>query len=61
MAAVYIHRTADVAETNDTTTFSDLLVSESMLAGLKRYGYLKPSPVQVKTIPIGKAGSGTGP
>ncbi len=38
--------------------FSDLMISEDVLHGLKRSGFKIPSPIQLKAIPIAKLGFG---
>ena len=54
---------------SDELTFSDLGLSEDILEGLAKKGFVKPTPVQAKTIPllmsgerdiIGQAQTGTG-
>ncbi len=50
-------RTADV-ETSETlsVTFADLLLSEPILRGLADCGFARPSPIQLKAIPVGRFG-----
>lgn len=50
-------RTADVI-IKETTTFESLLLQEKVLKGLKINGFLKPSPIQLKSIPVGRCGFG---
>ena len=50
-------RTQDVLSDGDWS-FSSLLLSKHILDGLKVVGFTKPSPVQVKSIPLGKCGLG---
>eukprot|EP00941_MAST-03F_sp_MAST-3F-sp1_P002850 g2850.t1 len=40
----------------DGLTFSDLLLTEPVLNGLKASGFLYPSPIQIKAIPLGRFG-----
>ncbi|CAH1112445.1 unnamed protein product [Psylliodes chrysocephalus] len=55
------HRIDDNSRTKDVTvvenvTFESLLLSENVLKGLKKSGFKKPSPVQLKAIPVGRCG-----
>lgn len=50
-------RTKDV-DLGENVTFDDLLLSKPILSGLKQGGYFKPSPIQLKAIPLGKLGLG---
>lgn len=50
-------RSEDV-KTSESIQFADLHLSEKVLAGLTKAGYLKPSPIQLKAIPTGKCGVG---
>lgn len=50
-------RTKDI-ELNENATFEDLMLSTTVLNGLKLAGYFKPSPIQFKAIPLGKLGLG---
>lgn len=50
-------RTEDVI-INENTTFESLLLLEKVLKGLKKTGYVKPSPIQLKAIPVGRCGFG---
>ncbi|KAF0307929.1 putative ATP-dependent RNA helicase DDX20 [Amphibalanus amphitrite] len=60
-------RTSDVAVSEDVT-FAGLLLSEPVLLGLRRAGFERPSPIQLRAIPLGRcavdlivqAKSGTG-
>ena len=47
-------RTKDVESDEANVYFDDLQLSKEVLAGLKHSGYIKPSPVQLKAIPLGK-------
>ncbi|CAF0848694.1 unnamed protein product [Brachionus calyciflorus] len=48
-------RTKDI-ELDENVLFEDLLLSKPVLDGLKNAGFLKPSPIQLKAIPLGKLG-----
>jgi len=50
-------RTKDI-ELDDNISFEDLKLSKQLLDGLKSAGFYKPSPVQLKAIPLGKIGLG---
>ena len=50
-------RTKDI-ELNENATFDDLMLNEDVLKGLKLANYSKPSPIQLKAIPLGKLGLG---
>lgn len=50
-------RTKDV-QTEEEIDFSQLLLSPPILEGLKEAGYLRPSPIQLKAIPLGRFGVG---
>lgn len=52
-----IERTEDVI-IKETTTFESLLLHEKVSKGLKNEGFLKPSPIQLKAIPVGRCGFG---
>ena len=49
-------RTRDVLI--DGTEFSSLLLSNEVLEGLNKSGFVKPSPIQLKAIPLGLCGLG---
>ena len=51
-------RTKDV-ELKENLSFDELLLNKSVLDGLKDAGFLKPSPIQFKAIPLGRLGLGT--
>ena len=51
------HRSDDVRIT-ERVTFEELLLSEKVLHGLKKSGFHKPSPIQLKAIPLGRCGLG---
>ncbi len=50
-------RTADV-KTFENVDFESLLLHPEVLAGLKKAGFEKPSPIQLKAIPLGRCGLG---
>ena len=50
-------RTEDV-QISENVGFSDMMIAEDILAGLKKSGFKKPSPIQLKAIPIAKLGFG---
>lgn len=48
-------RTDDVI-LSEGITFTSLLLSQAVLDGLSAAGFLKPSPIQLKAIPLGRCG-----
>ena len=50
-----IKRTADIQVAEDFT-FSKFLLSDKLLKSLNRLNFVKPSPVQLKVIPLAKCG-----
>ena len=50
-------RTGDVISGEDID-FPGLLLSKPVLKGLKQSGFERPSPIQLKTIPLGRCGLG---
>jgi ATP-dependent RNA helicase DDX20 len=52
-------RTRDI-ETSNTQpiSFSELFLSEPLLKGLNEAGFIRPSPIQLKAIPLGRFGVG---
>ncbi|XP_037085580.1 ATP-dependent RNA helicase DbpA-like [Pollicipes pollicipes] len=48
-------RTADVRVSEDVT-FAGLLLSEPVLLGLQQAGFERPSPIQLRAIPLGRCG-----
>nr|CAH7754401.1 unnamed protein product [Callosobruchus chinensis] len=48
-------RTRDVL-TNEEITFDSLLLPNHIFEGLKQNGFRKPSPIQLKAIPVGRCG-----
>ncbi|XP_061488001.1 probable ATP-dependent RNA helicase DDX20 [Rhineura floridana] len=49
-------RTRDVLMEEGPEDFGSLLLSAPVLEGLKAAGFLRPSPVQLKAIPLGRCG-----
>jgi ATP-dependent RNA helicase DDX20 len=50
-------RTKDI-ELDESVEFSDMNLSKEIQLGLKQTGFIKPSPIQLKAIPLGKLGLG---
>lgn len=50
-------RTEDISIT-DNVDFTAMLLSERVLHGLHANGFKKPSPIQLKAIPMGRCGFG---
>jgi ATP-dependent RNA helicase DDX20 len=50
-------RTQDVFISEDTD-FTGMLLSELTLKGLHKSGFRKPSPIQLKAVPLGRCGFG---
>ena len=50
-------RTSDVAVSEDVT-FAGLLLSEPVLEGLRKAGFERPSPIQLRAIPLGRCAVG---
>ncbi len=50
-------RTFDI-QIDENVDFSALMLSKNVLNGLQKYGFKRPSPVQLKAIPLGKCGIG---
>ena len=50
-------RTADVYA-RESGDFASLLLSNNILLGLKEAGFVKPSPIQYKSIPVARCGLG---
>ncbi|VEN54650.1 unnamed protein product, partial [Callosobruchus maculatus] len=48
-------RTRDVL-TSEEITFDSLLLPNHIFEGLKKNGFRKPSPIQLKAIPVGRCG-----
>lgn len=52
-----VEKTDDV-EIQENVSFSDMMLSEKVLAGLSKCNFKKPSPIQLRAIPIGRCGMG---
>lgn len=57
------HVFAEGERTKDVTlcenaTFESLLLPPKILEGLKADGFIKPSPIQMRAIPVGRCGFG---
>lgn len=50
-------RTGDV-QISENVDFDGLLLSDPVLKGLKAAGFERPSPIQLKAIPLGRCGLG---
>lgn len=50
-------RTGDVL-TDEFVDFKSLLLSSDVLKGLSSSGFERPSPIQLKAIPLGRCGLG---
>ncbi|KAL4226434.1 DEAD (Asp-Glu-Ala-Asp) box polypeptide 20 [Mactra antiquata] len=48
-------RTGDVI-ISESVNFNNLLLSQPVLNGLKNAGFIRPSPIQLKAIPLGRCG-----
>ena len=48
-------RTQDV-RIDESVDFTGLCLSPNVLAGLKHAGFIRPSPIQLKAIPLGRCG-----
>lgn len=53
-----IIRTKDVQIDDLSVSFDDLQLDKEVLKGLRSAGFYRPSPVQLKAIPLGKLGLG---
>ncbi len=51
-------RTKDVEIDDPHVSFDDLQLAPEVIEGLKSASFFKPSPVQLKAIPLGKLGLG---
>lgn len=51
-------RTSDV-EIEENISFDKMMLSDRVLAGLKKNGFTHPSPIQLRAIPLGISGLGT--
>lgn len=50
-----VFRTADIQVAEDFT-FSKFLLSDKLLKSLNKLNFVKPSPIQLKVIPLAKCG-----
>ena len=50
-------RTSDIL-ISENVDFAGLLLSDYVIKGLKNAGFQKPSPIQLKAIPLGRCGLG---
>lgn len=50
-------RTSDVV-INADISFAKMMLSDVVLTGLNKNGFLKPSPIQLRAIPLARAGFG---
>lgn len=50
-------RTLDVLIDNNIS-FTEMMLSESVLNGLSKNNFKYPSPIQLRAIPLGKCGMG---
>lgn len=50
-------KTQDV-EIQEDVSFRDMMLSDQVLAGLTKCNFEKPSPIQMRAIPIGRCGLG---
>lgn len=50
-------RTTDV-KTGEEISFRELMIPDKILNGLEMCGFRKPSPIQLKAIPLGRCGFG---
>ncbi|KAK9768541.1 hypothetical protein K7432_000752 [Basidiobolus ranarum] len=55
MESVFTHRTSDV-QIDENVTFDTLISNPLLLKGLNQSGYRKPSPIQLKALPLGRLG-----
>ena len=51
-------RSDDVLLQDEGIDFTSLLLSQPVLDGLSAAGFHKPSPIQLKAIPLGRCGLG---
>ena len=52
-------RSSDVkTASGKSTDFDSFLLSTAVLKGLKKCGFVRPSPIQVEAIPLAKCGIG---
>eukprot|EP00041_Stephanoeca_diplocostata_P022558 m.539865 g.539865 ORF g.539865 m.539865 type:complete len:660 (-) comp22094_c0_seq2:1074-3053(-) len=51
-----VERTSDVAPPEDNVTFDSLFLNPLIVQGLRESGFVIPSPIQLKAIPLGRCG-----
>lgn len=51
------NHTEDV-EIMNNISFSDMMLSDQVLTGLTKNNFRKPSPIQLRAIPLGRCGLG---
>ncbi|KAH7985707.1 hypothetical protein HPB52_025457 [Rhipicephalus sanguineus] len=50
-------RSQDVLQSEDeNATFEEFLLSKQLLSGLRKSGFVRPSPIQLRAIPLGLCG-----
>ena len=47
---------SDVLQDGEGLTFKDLPISDAVLRGIADYGFVRPSPIQAKAIPLARFG-----
>lgn len=57
MQSISLKKLNDVELAGDVF-FRDMMLSDQVLAGLTKCNFVKPSPIQLRTIPIGRCGLG---
>lgn len=55
MSSLQLKRSLDV-QIDEQVEFDSLLQNKQLLSGLKKAGYERPSPIQLKAIPLGRLG-----
>lgn len=50
-------RTNDV-QIDEQICFAEMLLSDALLDGLTKAGFKRPSPIQLKALPLGRCGLG---
>lgn len=53
-----IRKTADIKIDEQGVDFASFMLKEPILKGLKKANFVRPSPIQLKAIPIGRLGMG---
>jgi superfamily II DNA/RNA helicase len=53
------NRTVDISEGVKAKDFASMLISQPIVDGLINAGFVCPSPVQLRAIPVGQLGLGT--